>query len=102
MKKNFLLSLYINLTVRFLFLMNNTHYTKEQARAFLKQEVMKEISKGPDFTRFHTRAFCVVAKYGLQLEAKKEGLLSGDEWNDPPSKNILLNRIERFFDTHIQ
>ena len=82
--------------------MNNTHHTKEQARAFLKQEAMKEISEVSDYTRFHTRVFCVVAKYGLQLEAKKEELLSGDEWNDPERKNILVDRIERFFDKHIK
>jgi len=82
--------------------MNNTHHTKEQARAFLKQEAIKEISEVSDFTRFHTRVFYVVAKYGLQLEAKEEELLYGDEWNDPALKNILLGRIERFFDKHIK
>jgi len=25
---------------------------------------------------------CVVAKYGLQLEAKEEGIFNGDEWSD--------------------
>lgn len=82
--------------------MNNINHTKEQAREFLKQEALKEINGYADFTKFQSRTFCVVAKYGLQLEAKEEMLLTGDEWNDPSCKNILVDRIERFFDKHIK
>ena len=77
-------------------------FTKEQAREFLKQEALKEIYKYKDFTKFQDQTFCVVAKYGLQLEAKKEGLLSGDEWNDPDCKGLLQIRIERFIDKHFK
>ena len=82
--------------------MDSNKFTKEQARAFLKQEAMKEILGVSDFTRFHTRVFYVVAKYGLQQEAKKEGLLSGDEWSDPTSKDLLMEKVEQFFDRHIK
>ena len=82
--------------------MNNANHTKEEAREFLKQEALKEISDISDFTRFHTRVFYVIAKYGFQLEAKKEDLFSGDEWNDPACKNILVNRIERFCDKYVK
>ena len=83
-------------------MMSITHHTKEQARAFLRREALKEISKVSDFTRFHTRVFCVVAKYGLQLEAKKEGLLTGDEWSNPECKDVLVKRVELFLDKHIK
>lgn len=63
---------------------------------------MKEIVNISDFTRFHGLVFSVVAKYGLQREAKDEDLLSGDEWNDPVCKNMLMDKIARFFDTHIK
>ena len=82
--------------------MNSLKYSKEQTREFLKQEALKEIKSCKDFTKLHGRTFCVVAKYGLQLEAKKEYLLSGDEWNDISCKNLLVDRIERFFDKHIK
>jgi len=52
--------------------MNHTNHTKEQAREFLKQEALKEIRKVSDFRRFQDRVFCVLAKYGLQLNAKEE------------------------------
>ena len=66
-------------------IMTGILHTKEQAREFLKQEELKEIYEIKDFTRFHTRAFSVIAKYGLQLNAKKEELFSGDEWSNPDS-----------------
>ncbi len=82
--------------------MINTIHTKEQAREFLKREALKEISKVSDFTRFHTRVFCVIAKYGLQLEAKEEGLLAGNEWSSPASKEILMEKVIQFLDRHIK
>jgi len=72
------------------------------ARKFLKQEALKEISEVSDFTRLQARVFCVVAKYGLQLTAKEEGLLSGDEWRDPTSRDMLMEKVEQFFDKHIK
>ncbi len=82
--------------------MDDNNFTKEQAREFLKQEAINEILEVADFTRFYTRVFYVVAKYGLQLEAKKEELFSGGEWNDPACKDMLVDKIERFFDKHIK
>lgn len=77
-------------------------HTKEQAREFLKQEALKEIYEITDFTRFHTRVFSVIAKYGLQLNAKKENLLSGDEWRNPVCRETLVKRVELFLDKHIK
>jgi len=47
---------------KILVLMNSKNHTIEQAREFLKDEALKEISEVSDFTRFHTRVFCVIAK----------------------------------------
>ncbi len=82
--------------------MDPNKFSKEQAREFLKKEALKEVNNVSDFTRFQTRVFCVIAKYGMQLEAKKEGLLTGDEWIDPDCVGLLVKKIELFFDTHIK
>ena len=82
--------------------MDPNKFTKEQAREFLKKEALKEINNVSDFTRFQTRVFCVIAKYGMQLEAKEEGLLSGDEWSNPACKDVLVKRVEQFLDNHIK
>jgi len=82
--------------------MENKRHTKEQAREFLKQEALKEIKDNTDFTKFQSRVFCVVVKYGLQVEAKEEGLLSGDEWSDPASKDMLMKKVTQFLDKHIK
>jgi len=82
--------------------MNNKPHTKEQAREFLKQEALNEINDNADFTQFQGHIFCVIAKNGLQLEAKKENLLSGDEWSNLAFKEILLKKVEQFLDAHIK
>jgi len=82
--------------------MSSKNHTKEQAREFLKQEALKEICQITDFTQFYTRVFCVIAKYGFQLEAKEEGLLMGDEWSNPECKDVLVKRVELFLDKHIK
>ena len=63
--------------------------------------MIKEINEDSDFTKFQGRVFSVIAKYGLQLEAKEEGLLTGDGWSDPESKDFLLHKIKGFLDKHI-
>jgi hypothetical protein len=78
--------------------MNSCKFTKDQAREFLKQEALNEIKGCKDFTKLQDQTFCVVAKYGLQLEAKMEGLLSGEEWSDPNCLDLLVKKVELFFD----
>ena len=82
--------------------MNNKKHTKEQAREFLKQEALKEISEISDFMLFYTRVFCVIAKYGFQLKAKEESLLYGDEWSNPACKHVLIKKVELFLNRHIK
>ena len=62
----------------------------------------QQISEISDFTRFQTRAFCVIAKYGLQLDAKKEELFSGDEWSNKDCKEELIKKMKHFLDKHIK
>ena len=81
--------------------MNNSIHTKEQARAFLKNEALKEITAVSDFSYLHSKDFCVFAKYGLLSTAKQEELLSGGEWSDPDCKDFLLQKIKGFLDKHI-
>ncbi len=76
--------------------------TKEQAREFLKQCALNEISEVTDFTYFYRRVFCVFAKYGLQLEAKEEKFFSGDEWSNPNCRDVLINKVKQFLNKHIK
>ena len=96
------LSINLILIVNSLILMSITNHTKEQAREFLKQEALNEIREILDFTHFYRRVFYVFAKYGLQLDAKEEEFFSGDEWSDPASKDMLMGKVEQFFDKHIK
>lgn len=82
--------------------MTITNHTKEQAREFLKQEALKEITKDSNFAGFYTRVFYVMAKYGLQLKAKEDNFFSGDEWNDPASMDVLIEKVKQFLDIHIK
>ena len=82
--------------------MDSKKFTKEQAREFLKQEMLKEICNVSDFTRFHTRVYYVIAKYGLQLKAKEEGFFSGVEWSNPACRDILIKKVEQFLDKDIK
>jgi len=81
--------------------MDLNNFTKEQARAFLRNEALKEITAISDFSYFHTQVFCVFAKYGLLSTARQEELLYGDEWSDPDCKDFLLQKIKGFLDKHI-
>ena len=81
--------------------MKDVIHTKEQARQFLIQHALNEIIEVTDFSKFHSKVFCVFAKYGLNLEAKAENILSGDEWSNSTCREILISRVEQFLTTHI-
>ena len=85
-----------------LILMSSNNHTKEQAREFLKQHALNEISDITDFTRFHTRVYYIVAKYGLQVKAKEDQFFSGDEWDNPACKAALIKKTEQFLDRYIK
>ena len=81
--------------------MNHISHTKEQARRFLIQHALNEICENSDFSKFYRSVFCVIAKYGLQLEAKEGELFSGDEWSNPACREILIKRVEQFLIKYI-
>ena len=66
------------------------------------QDALDEIIDIKDFSDFRRRVFCVIAKLGLQLDAKHESLFNSEEWSDPERKEDLIRRIERFLVTHIR
>ncbi len=82
--------------------MDSKQFTNEQAREFLKREALNEINEKTDFTKFQGRVFCVLAKYGLQLEAKKEDFFSGAEWSNSESREALIKQVKQFLDKHIR
>ncbi|MBY9016838.1 MAG: hypothetical protein KGD68_14205 [Candidatus Lokiarchaeota archaeon] len=82
--------------------MSKIHYTKEEAREFLRKEALSEICSVSDFNKFHDQVFCVFAKYGLQLEAKKEEFFSGEEWRKPECRDALIEKVKQFLDKHIK
>ena len=82
--------------------MNIKPHTKEQAREFLKQQALNEICDISNFTHFYRRVYYVIAKYGLQLEAKEEGLLTGDMWSNPDCREALIKRVKQFLDKYIK
>ena len=81
--------------------MKNVIHTKEQAREFLIQEALNEINENSDFAKFNREVFCVLAKYGLNLKAKEENFLSGDEWSNPACRGVLVKRVEQFLKKNI-
>lgn len=82
--------------------MNKNSHTKEQARQFLIQEALNEICDITDFTKFYTHTYYIVAKYGLQLEAKEDGLFSGDDWRNPARREVLIKKVEQFLNMYIK
>ena len=83
-------------------LMSSKHYTKEQAREFLRQCALNEICSVSDYHKFNDKVFCVFLKYGLQLKAKEEGFFSGDEWSNPDCRDELIKRAKQLLDKHIK
>jgi len=55
----------------------------QKARWSLIQQTFDEVCNVPSNSDFRGNIFCVIAHLGLQLIAKEEGLLDGDEWYNP-------------------
>lgn len=49
-----------------------------QERISLIQQALDEINYVSDKSNFSRKLFCVVAKFGLQIPAKKEGLFTNN------------------------
>ena len=57
---------------------NNPKYI--EARKMMVQSAIDEISKVQNFNNFYQTSFYQIAKFGLQLDARKEKLFASDNW----------------------
>ncbi len=74
----------------------------EQARNLLVQSALEEIHSEEKFPDFRSRAYCTIAKLGLQLKAKEEELFEGIEWSNPQCKEYLMQNLKDFLIRHIK
>ena len=72
------------------------------ARKMFIQDALNEIIDVKYHYEFRRRAFCVIAKLGLQMDAKRENLFLFEEWSNPERKEDLIRRIEKFLVKHIK
>ncbi len=71
------------------------------ARRMLIQDALNEIIDVKYHYEFKRRVFCVIAKFGLQMDAKRENLFLSEEWSNPERKEDLIRRIEKFLIKYI-
>ena len=79
---------------------NNPKYV--EARKMMVQAAIDEISKVQNFNDFYQRSFYQIAKFGLQLDARKENLFTSDNWSDPQCKDELIENIRKFLTKHLK
>jgi hypothetical protein len=70
-----------------------------QAREELLQYALDKVRNVPLYEDFSTNSFCVIANFGLQLEAKEEALFDNIEWTD---KEATVKKIEVFLRKYIK
>jgi len=74
----------------------------EQARKFLIDHALNGIINTPTYSNFYTNMYYVIAKLGLQREAKQEELLETIDWNDRKMRNEIIDRIKHFLIKYIK
>ena len=79
---------------------NNPKYI--EARKMMVQDAIDEINKVQNFHDFYQRSFYQIAKFGLQLKARKEKLFASDNWSNPQCKDELIKKIEKFLGKHLR
>jgi len=79
---------------------NNPKYV--EARKMMVQSAIDEISKVQNFNNFYQTSFYQIAKFGLQLDARKENLFASDHWSDPQCKDELIENIRKFLTKHLK
>ena len=72
------------------------------ARKMLIQDALGEFNNKKDFQDFRRSAFCAIAKFGLQLDAKQEDLFNPEEWSNLDKKEDLIKKVEKFLVKHIK
>ena len=79
---------------------NNPKYV--EARKMMVQDAIDEINKVQNFNNFYQTSFYQIAKFGLQLKARKERLFASDNWYDPQCKDELIEIIRNFLVKHLK
>lgn len=60
-------------------MMNRDNPKYVHARKMLVQDAMNEFINKKDLRDFRRSAFCAIAKFGLQLDAKREDIFNSEE-----------------------
>ena len=79
---------------------NNPKYI--EARKMMVQDAIDEIIKVQNFNNFYQTSFYQIAKFGLQLDARKEKLFASDKWSNPQCKDELIESIREFLTIHLK
>ncbi len=82
--------------------MNSNNPKYAEARKMMVQDAIDEITKVQNFSDFYQHSFYQIAKFGLQLDARKEKLFSSDNWLDPQCKDELIENIRKFLVKHLK
>ena len=79
---------------------NNPKYV--EARRMMIQAAIDEIIKVQNFSDFYQTSFYQIAKFGLQLDAKREKLFASNNWSDPRCKDDLIEKMRKFLVSHLK
>jgi len=74
----------------------------KQARWSLIQQAFDRVCNTSDYSNFRRDTFCVIANLGLQMKAKEESLLDGEDWYNPECKDELLDKVKAFLIKYIR
>ena len=74
----------------------------DQARKLLIQQSLDDISAVPDYSDFYLHCYYVIAKLGLQLKAREEGLFASEKWSIRECEDELMKKIKKFLIKHIK
>jgi len=82
--------------------MTTKSYEVKLARWSLIQQTFDKVCNVPSYSDFRSNTFCVIAHLGLQMKAKEEGLLDGEDWYNPDCKDELLEKVKAFLIKYIK
>jgi len=74
----------------------------KQARWSLIQQAFDQVCNTSGYCNFRSDTFYVIAKLGLHMKAKEEGLLDGEDWYNPECKDELLRKVKAFLIKYIK
>jgi len=75
---------------------------KYLARKTLVDGTLEKIRECKDFGSLKTRAYCELAKFGIHVVAKKEGLFSDDLWASEKNRENFFELVKSFLWNHIK